>query len=90
VEGAMTSGASRRDSIVWASHYRAQAFEHLKRADAAFDERMEAHYRFLAQRFSSSQRRKSLLPIIELAFLSSFKSRGLNQIDGLPRDFLAG
>jgi hypothetical protein len=51
VEGAMTSGASRRDSIVWASHYRAQASEHLKRADAAFDERMEAHYRFLAQRF---------------------------------------
>jgi hypothetical protein len=47
----MASSASRCDSIVWASHYRAQASEHLKRADASFDETVEAHYRFLAQRF---------------------------------------
>jgi hypothetical protein len=39
------------DPLTWAAHYRQRAAECLKAAEASFDETVESHYRFLAERY---------------------------------------
>ena len=40
-----------RDPLTWAAHYRERAAECAKLAEGSFDERIESHYRYLAERY---------------------------------------